>query len=142
MNNNVLDKDITDFNRHIKFLSRVYITKNKNTFNEEKTVRDSKRLDMLISSYPTVVFEYMGPVLVKYANLINDEKWDELMEQDFNDEKSQVEENYREELDSCIIFVKQLYNLCTTKEKEKIGESIQNMLSSYCQYVINTRKTQ
>ena len=120
----------------------MYITKNKNTFNEEKTVRDSKRLDMLISSYPTVVFEYMGPVLVKYANLINDEKWDELMEQDFNDEKSQVEENYREELDSCIIFVKQLYNLCTTKEKEKIGESIQNMLSSYCQYVINTRKTQ
>ena len=142
MNNNVLDKDITDFNRHIKFLSRVYITKNKNTFNEEKTVRDSKRLDMLISSYPTVIFEYMGPVLVKYANLINDEKWDELMEQDFNDEKSQVEENYKEELDSCIIFVKQLYNLCTTKEKEKIGESIQNMLSSYCQYVINTRKTQ
>ena len=133
-----MDTNIIEFNENLNFLLRVYVLKNKNTFNEEKSLRDSKRLKIALTARSSLVFEYMGPMLVKYSSMIHDEKWEELMKHDFLEEKKQVSD--KAEVESYINFIKQLYNMCNTKEKVKIGEAIKNMLSSYCSYIIKLRE--
>ena len=133
-----MNTDVSEFNENLKFLLRVYVSKNKNTFNEEKSQRDNKRLSLVISTYPSLIFEYAGPVFIKYSSLIHDEKWEELMRQDFTEEKQQA--SNRAEVESYINFIKQLYNMCNAKEKEKICDAIKNMLSSYCSYIIKLRE--
>ena len=128
---------IAEFNENLKFLLRVYVAKSKNTFSEEKASRDSKRLSIVLSTYPTLIFEHAGPIFVKYSSLIHEEKWEELMRQDFTEEKKQATDT---EVDTYINFIKQLYTACNTKEKEKIGVAIKNMLSSYCSYVVRSRE--
>ena len=133
-----MNKSISEFNENLRFLLRVYVTKSKNTFSEEKATRDSKRLSIVLSTYPTLIFEHTGPIFVKYSLLIHEEKWEELMRQDFTEEKKQATDTA--EVDTYINFIKQLYNVCNTKEKEKIGDAIKNMLSSYCSYVVRSRE--
>lgn len=129
---------VAEFNENLRFLLRVYVTKSKNTFSEEKASRDSKRLSIVLSTYPNLIFEHAGPTFVKYSSLIHEEKWEELMRQDFAEEKKQASDTA--EVETYINFIKQLYTVCNTKEKEKIGDAIKNMLSSYCSYVIKSRE--
>ena len=133
-----MNTDITEFNENLRFLLRVYVTKSKNTFSEEKSLRDSKRLSIVLSTHQSLIFEHSGPVLVKYSSLIHEEKWEELMRQDFAEEKKQATD--KAEVDSYINFIKQVYSLCNNKEKEKIGEAIKSMLSNYCSYVVKLRE--
>ena len=128
---------VVEFNENLRFLLRVYVAKSKNTFSEEKASRDSKRLSIVLSTYPTLIFEHAGPIFVKYSPLIHEEKWEELMRQDFTEEKKQATDT---EVDTYINFIKQLYTACNTKEKEKIGDTIKNMLSSYCSYIVKSRE--
>ena len=58
---------IEEFNRHIKFLMRIYVSKENNS---SGSLRMSKRLNMLVSTDPVFLLEKTGPVFLKYRDYI------------------------------------------------------------------------
>jgi len=134
-----------EFNSATKFLARVYALKKKGTFEEEKTIRNNKRLAIVISAEPLWLIEHCGPFFLKYADMIHKRDWDKLMEQDFTDEKKRykisedgVKHSY-DAMDGKIVFIKRVFNTCEDKEREALGDSVQTLLSSYCKYALQVK---
>jgi hypothetical protein len=135
-----------EFNSAIKFLARVYALKKKGTFEEEKTLRNNKRLAIVTASDPIWLIEHCGPFFLKYADIIQKRDWDTLMEQEFTEEKKRyktsedgVKHSY-DAMDGKIVFIKRVFATCEYKEKEAMGDSVQTLLSSYCKYALQVKE--
>ena len=61
----------TNFNNVLKTLSRTYVSKKKGTFDEEKSIRNNKRLILLTQTDPMFLLINAGPVLLKYQSMIS-----------------------------------------------------------------------
>lgn len=137
-----------EFNSAVKFLARVYSLKKKGTFEEEKTLRNNKRLAIIIASDPLWLIEVCGPFFLKYANLIQERNWDAFLEHDFTEEKERykktddgIKHTY-DAMDGKIKFIKRVFLSSNEKEREAMGDSVQTMLSSYCKYAIQVKKNE
>jgi hypothetical protein len=137
----------TKFNSSVKFLARVYALKKKGTFEEEKAIRTNKRLAIIIAHEPIWIIEHCGPFFLKYADMIKNRDWNNLIKQEFADEKSRyksskdgVNHTYND-MDGKIEFIKRVFSACDDKEKEKMGDSVQTMLSAYCEYAIHVKNS-
>ena len=134
-----------EFNSATKFLARVYALKKKGTFEEEKALRNNKRLAIVIASDPIWLIEHCGPFFLKYANMIQKRDWDALMKQDFTEEKKRyknTEDGVKHSYDAMegkIMFIKKVFNTCEDKEREAMGDSVQTLLSAYCKYALHVK---
>jgi hypothetical protein len=143
MNNLIISAN--EFNSAVKFLARVYALKKKGTVEEEKSIRNNKRLAIIVESDPIWVIENCGPFFLRYAELIKNREWDELMKQDFNEEKKKYKEtddgidHTYESMDGKIVFIKNIFSNCKDKERELMGNAVQTMLSSYCKYALQVK---
>lgn len=141
-----LDKHSRVFNQQLLFLGRVYIEKKKNTFDEEQSHLTYRRLSMVIGGYPNWMIETMGPVILKYGNLIHQKKWDECMKQDFSAEKAVYsgtddgKKHTPRAMDVKIKFIKKVWSSSNAKEREKIADCLTAMLSSYCEFALEIKK--
>jgi hypothetical protein len=144
MNN--LSIPASEFNSAVKFLARVYALKKKGTFDEEKALRNNKRLAIIISSDPIWLIEHCGPFFLRYAEFIKYRNWDMLMKQEFTEEKERYKESADgvkhsyDAMDSKIGFIKKVFATCDDKERESMGDSVQTMLSAYCKYALEVKK--
>ena len=112
------NKFANDFNRDIKTLSRTYVSKKKGTFDEEKSVRNNKRLVLLTQTDPMFLLINAGPVLLKYQSMIATRDWDSLMRCDFKEEKNQhAKQGESKAVDNEIEFIKQTFKMCSKEEK-------------------------
>lgn len=133
---------IAKFNSSIKFLARVYALKKKGTFEEEKAMRTNKRLSMIIASYPAYMLEASGPFFLKYAKFIHEKNWDELMEQDFSEEKEAYgstddgKKHSGNSMDGKIRFIKRVFLDSDERERDRLGGAMATLLSCYCEYVL------
>jgi hypothetical protein len=131
-----------EFNRCIKFLARVYSSKKKGLFDEEKALRNNKRLAIIVASDPMWMIENCGPFFLRYADIITERKWDELITHDFTEEKKKYKgtndgvKHSNDAMDSKIEFIKRVFLQCVDDEKEAVGDSVQSMLSAYCTYAL------
>jgi hypothetical protein len=142
---NKLVEHANEFNSATKFLARVYALKKKGTFEEEKALRNNKRLAIVIASDPIWIIEHCGPFFLKYAEMIQNRDWDKLMEQDFTEEKERyktsedgVKHSY-DAMDGKIVFIKRVFAACEDNEREAMGDSVQTLLSSYCEYALQVK---
>jgi hypothetical protein len=142
---NKLVEHANEFNSATKFLARVYALKKKGTFEEEKALRNNKRLAIVIASDPVWIIEHCGPFFLKYAEMIHSRDWDKLMEQDFTEEKKRyktsedgVKHSY-DAMDGKIVFIKRVFAACEDNEREAMGDSVQTLLSSYCEYALQVK---
>lgn len=131
-----------EFNSAIKFLARIYAFKKKGTFEEEKAVRNNKRLSIVIASEPIWMIENCGPFFLKYADDIKNKNWDEFLKKDFNEEKQRYKDSddgskhSYDAMDSKIEFIKKIFLSSDDKERVAMGDAVQTLLSAYCKYVI------
>jgi hypothetical protein len=132
----------TKFNRLLTFMADVYISKKMGSFDEDKAIRTKHRLRIISSTHPTWMITTCGPFFLKYAHLIKNEQWKELMKMDFAEEKhnygkSEDGQNHdNKSMESKIKFIKRLWCATTGKEKNKLKETINQMLSAYCEYAL------
>lgn len=136
------------FNSKIKFLARVYLLKKKGTFDEEKALRNNKRLAIIVDEDPLFLIETCGPFFLKYGKLIKERKWDEFIKMEFSDEKKiyKSTEDGADKTDDTmrghIQFIKKIFLDSTEKEQKSIGDAITDMLSSYCQYALHIKNSE
>lgn len=132
----------TEFNTTIKFLGRVYASKKKGTFEEEKALRNNKRIALLMEGYPLFVIEECGPFFLKYADVIQRKDFDEILKLDFQEEKNQYKssEDGRkhsfEAMDGKIKFLKNMFKNASAEERSELADKMETLLSSYCKYAI------
>lgn len=140
-------KPATEFNSAIKFLARVYVAKKKGTFEEEKAIRTNKRLNLVIDSEPIWMIEICGPFFLKYANIIKNRDWDALLNYDFTEEKNAYKntddgsKHSFDAMDGKIKFIKKLFLASSEEEKEEMGDAVTTLLSSYCKFALEVRKS-
>ena len=140
-------KPASEFNSAIKFLSRVYVAKKKGTFEEEKAMRTNKRLNFVIDSEPVWMIEICGPFFLKYANIIKHRDWDALLNYDFSEEKNsykKTDDGSRHSFDAMdgkIKFIKKLFLSSTEEEREEMGNAVSTLLSSYCKFALEVKKS-
>ena len=138
----VVNDAADEFNSSIKFLARVYALKKKNTFEEEKALRNNKRLAMVISADPLWMIEYCGPYFLKYADIIKAGNWDALIGLSFTEEKGiygatpDGSKHSGGAMDGKIKFIKHVFMSANAKERGRMGSALQCMLSAYCKYAI------
>lgn len=134
-----------EFNSAIKFLARAYLSKKKGTFEEEKAVRNNKRLAILIASDPIWLIENSGPYFLTYAAEIKEGKWATLMNMEFAEEKKRYKQSVDGSahsyaaMDDKILFIKRVFNECDKDEREAMIECTQTLLSSYCRYALGVK---
>ena len=134
-----------EFNSAIKFLARVYSLKKKGTFEEEKTMRNNQRLAIVIAADPIWMIEHCGPFFIKYADMIQSRDWDGFLNLDFTEAKERYKASEDgsahsyDAMDGKIAFIKRVFIACDDKEKEKMGDAVQCLLSSYCKYAIQVK---
>lgn len=132
------NKFARDFNKTIKTLSRTYVSKKKGTFEEEKSIRNNKRLILLTQTDPMFLLINAGPVLLKYQNMIATRDWDSLMQCDFKEEKKQhSKQSESKTVDNEIEFIKQTFKMCSVQEKKQLGDLVQSLLKTYLLYRID-----
>lgn len=132
------NKFARDFNKTIKTLSRTYVSKKKGTFEEEKSIRNNKRLILLTQTDPMFLLINAGPVLLKYQNMIATRDWDSLMQCDFKEEKKQhSKQSESKTVDNEIEFIKQTFKMCSDQEKKQLGDLVQSLLKTYLLYRID-----
>ena len=135
-----------EFNSATKLLARVYALKKKGTFEEEKALRNNKRLAIVIASDPIWLIEHCGPFFLKYAEMIHKREWNKVLEQDFTEEKKRYKESEDgvkhsyDAMDGKILFIKRVILSCEDKEREAMGDAVQTLLSSYCKYALQVKK--
>lgn len=143
---NKLVEHANEFNSAVKFLARVYALKKKGTFEEEKALRNNKRLAIVVASDPIWMIEHCGPFFLRYAEIIQARKWDELMGHDFTEEKKRykkTEDGVKHSFDAMdgkIKFIKRVFSTCEDKEREAMGDAVQTLLSSYCKYALQVKE--
>jgi hypothetical protein len=136
-----------EYNSSIKFLARVYALKKKGLFDEEKALRNNKRLAIIVSSDPMWMIENSGPFFLQYADIIDARKWDELITYDFTEEKKKYKgtndgvHHSNGAMDDKIEFIKRVFLQCVDDEKEAVGDAVQNMLSAYCKYALLIKRS-
>ena len=149
MISNDLCKDVIKlsdkYNSNIKHLARIYATKKKGTFDEEKAHRNNLRLAFIIATEPIVLMERTGPFFVKHANLVRSKNWDELIKMEFVEEKQAYKNSLDgadktdEKISGHIRFVKHLFRASTEQEKSLLFDICITLLSTYCEYVIRVK---
>ena len=121
---------ITEYNYHLKYIGRLYVSKCKGTPNEEMANRNLKRIMLAINETPEFMLTESGPYLLKYADQIKNDNWEIFMNMDYkeidNSQTSKVQ----------IDILKNTYKMCTEKEKKIITNSVKELLSVYCKYVL------
>ena len=128
----------TNFNNVLKTLSRTYVSKKKGTFDEEKSIRNNKRLILLTQTDPMFLLINAGPVLLKYQSTIASRDWDSLMQCDFKEEKNQhAKQAESKTVDNEIEFIKQTFKMCSKEEKKQLGDLVQSLLKTYLLYRID-----
>ena len=143
---NTLIDPANEFNSTVKFLARVYALKKKGTFEEDKALRNNKRLAIVVASDPIWLIEHCGPFFLKYAKLVQGRKWEELMMHDFTDEKKRYKsssdgnKHSYDAMNSKIAFIKRIFVTCNDREREEMGDALQTMLSAYCKYALQVKK--
>lgn len=137
-----------EFNSAVKFLARVYALKKKGTFEEEKALRNNKRLAIVIASDPIWMIEICGPFFLKYAKIIQERNWDAFLEHDFSEEKERykksedgVKHTY-DAMDGKIQFIKRAFLDSDENERKALGDAVQTLLSSYCTYALQVKKNE
>jgi len=123
-------KNAEVFNLSLKYLARVYARKKKGYPDEEMVLRGNKRISMLISTNPLFIIDESGPFLMKYAKFIHEGDWNGLSKQSFDDEKK------THDIEKHISFIKHIFLTSTPTEQAAVGEHLQIMLSSYCNYAL------
>lgn len=137
---------INDFNSIIKKMGRIYLSKKKDAFDEEKVYRTNKRVHFIISTYPDFFINIIGPFYLKYRDYVSERDWDSLLEMDFTEEKQAYKNTddgsvkSEEEMDAHIACVKDLWVGSSAAEQGHIGDIAEDMLSIYCQYVLVMKK--
>lgn len=135
-------KASNEFDSSIRFLARAYAAKKRGTFEEEKALRNNKRLDILMATYPVFVIKSCGPYFLKYADIIQKKKFDEVMKLDFNDEKETYKnskdgsKHSYEAMDGKIKFLKNMFKSATEGERQEIVDHLELLLSSYCKFAL------
>ena len=138
---------VDKFNKALKKLGRVYMIKSKGGFLEEDAYRTNKRLQFVVTNDPTYILELTGPYYIKYGELIRDRKIKEFLNMDFNDEKqyyrstSGDNDSSDDDINTHVKFIKDLYVDSSEKEKNTIADLLNDMLVSYCGYVLLLKNT-
>lgn len=128
-------KLIDNFNGYIKFFSRTYVTKSKNTQRFRDAELSNRRLIMAIDHDPLCIIREAGPYILKYADVIHNGEWDKIIDADFSGESKD------EKVSNEISFIQKLFKECSEREKNVLGDKLQSLLSDYCEYMILSRKT-
>lgn len=139
-----------EFNSSLKFLARIYALKKKGTFEEEKALRNNKRLSFVLATETLWPIENIGPFYLKYGDLIRKRDWVGFLDHDFSEEKERYKKSNdgsnsvhtADSMDLKIKFIKKIFMASDDKEKEVIGNTVENMLSAYCKYVIEIKNNQ
>jgi hypothetical protein len=135
------------YNRAIKFLCRIYASKKKGSLDEEKVLRNNKRISMLIAEEPIWLLHNTGMYLLKHAIKIHNRDWKAILEMDFNEEKKIYKQSEdgsspihtEETMRGKIEFIKQVLMNSSQEEREIMMNKLGDMLSAYCQYAIHIK---
>lgn len=142
-----LDDAANVFNSSIKFLARAYATKKKGTFEEEKALRNNKRLAIIIAQYPLFLIKTSGPYFLKYAEIIQKKDFNTILQMDFQEEKKVYKKTLDgskhsfEAMDDKIKFLKNMFKYADSDERTEIVNHLQILLSSYCKYALIVKES-
>lgn len=124
----IIDKTCGDMNSCIRFLTRVY----HNKINNDESYRMQKTLNTAISADPTVVMNKVGPYLLKYAKQISTHEEKFFLSKEWDDDINNEKEP--DKAMGVIMSVKTVYETCNDVERNKIMETVSDMLSHFCEY--------
>jgi hypothetical protein len=130
------------FNSGVKKLGRIYLIKKKGAFDEQKAYRTQKRSHWVMNMWPLFIMELVGPIYLKYADLVKDRNFDKFLEMDFAAEKEAYQnvpdgkDKSEEQMNEHIDCFKLIWKNASESEKKAISEIAIDLLSTYCEYAI------
>jgi hypothetical protein len=124
--------EIDNFNRAIKQLGRIYVSKSKKTFDSTVAESSVRRLNMAISANQTIVMSECGPYLIKYGDIIQSRNWPALLAEPVDTKNNDVQTH--------VEIIKRVVSNATPEEMDVVGNVIGEMLSSYCRYRLAAKK--
>ena len=133
------------FNSEVLFLTKAYVSKKESDpratpDDVQRAYRAQKRIAIVCKEDILYMIKGMGPYLIKYRNLIKEEKWEEFTKMTYDEDiKSTRDESKQKAAAEYIVFFKDIYADCTPGEKKLLEGKITNMLSIYCQFVLQER---
>jgi hypothetical protein len=132
-----------EFNTHCKKVGRIFVAKRKGEMDEADVYRSQKRMHILIAEKPLFLIYELGPHLIKYGELIQKKDWDNFVTTTEFDEKVDEEikaagvGEHTNAIKEYMTIIKQTISDSSKKEKEIIGDTLENMLSLFCQYAMH-----
>ena len=145
------DRELLDysnkFDNNVKFLTKIYVMRNKGTFDEESALLSQRRLLTLMKMYPMYIIKTLGPYLLRYGKFIQVQDFDKLLSMNFeSDTKEFLQSDAAKKnntnaksVSEVMEFVKNIYKMSSKKEREKINETLTDMLSLYAQFAIRVK---
>ena len=136
------------YNSSLKLLARIYALKKKGTFEEEKVLRNNRRLNIVISEEPMWLIENTGMFILKHGEIIKNRDFDKVIDMDFEDEKKlykntedgSASKHTNNSMKGKIDFIKKVFINATNKERECMMNAVVDMLSSYCKYALHVKQ--
>lgn len=128
------------YNKSIRTLSRIYLSKFRGSFEEEEAFRTKKRLDVIISEKPLFVIKETGPHILKYANVIQSRDWDKILTFKLDNEQKSKNSSEAYKIDNKISFIQKVLKSSSVQEHSTIMDILEDMLSSYCQFAMFIKK--
>lgn len=136
------------YNSSIKLLARIYALKNKGTFDEEKALRNNKRLNIVIEEEPMWLLENTGMYILKYGDVIKNREWEKMIEMDFEEEQQAYKqsedgskpEHTKQAMRGKIDFIKSIFINSSEKERVVMMDAVVDMLSAYCKYALYIKR--
>jgi hypothetical protein len=131
---NTIDDTCRAINSNIRFLARVF----HNKTNSDESYRVQKTLNTAINTDPTIVMKRVGPYLLKYADPISKHDEQFFLNKEWCEDTA-GEDDPDQAMDA-IVAIKKIYQQCNTVEREKIMNTVSDMLSHYCEYTLVASK--
>lgn len=136
------------YNSSIKLLARIYALKKKGSFEEEKVLRNNRRLAIVIAEEPMWMIQNTGMYILKYGQTIKNREWKKIIDMDFEEEQQAYKQSEdgsnpkhtKQAMKGKIDFIKKVFINATDKERELMMNAVVDMLSSYCQYALHIKK--
>ena len=136
------------YNSALKLLGRIYALKKKGTFEEEKVLRNNRRLSMVIEEEPMYMIRQTGMNIIRYRDAIASRDTETFMNMTFENEQQiykQCEDgaaakHTNKSMKGKIDFVKKVFRDATVEEQCCMWDAVTDLLSSYCQYVLHIKK--
>ncbi len=99
-----------------------------------------KRISLLINENPLMVIDTLGPYLLEYAEQIKAHSGEFFINKDFTDEVSVDSADEKEQILKLVRIIKKIYANSSITEREFVNDSMEDLLISYCRYLIEKRQ--